>query len=119
MNAGTQYASSPCMAAERDPAYSDPLDGDRQQARDVARWRRAERQRLSDLRTALRQGGRARVSHDIATHLQGALSARELAPGKILSGYWPIKGEPDLRPFLAALHRAGVTIALPVVRSSA
>jgi 5,10-methenyltetrahydrofolate synthetase len=39
--------------------------------------------------------------------------------GFVLSGYWPIKGEPDLRPVLADLHRAGVTIALPVVESRA
>jgi 5,10-methenyltetrahydrofolate synthetase len=39
--------------------------------------------------------------------------------GCVLSGYWPIKGEPDLRPALAGLHRAGVTIALPVVETRA
>jgi len=115
MNASGTYASPPCMAAEVDPAYFDPLATDPQQARDVARWRRAERIRLAGLRVALGQGGRARVSDAIAAHLEGVLSTREARRGTILSGYWPIRGEPDLRPLLAALHHAGVIIVLPVV----
>ncbi len=47
------------------------------------------------------------------------LAERGTGWGTVLSGYWPIKGEPDLRPALADLHRAGVTIALPVVESRA
>lgn len=115
MNASGTYASPPCMAAEVDPAYFDPLATDPQQARDVARWRRAERIRLAGLRVALGQGGRTRVSDAIAAHLEGVLSIREARRGTILSGYWPIRGEPDLRPLLAALHHAGVIIVLPVV----
>jgi len=37
----------------------------------------------------------------------------------VLSGYWPIRGEPDLRPLLAELHAKGVVIALPVVQTRA
>jgi 5,10-methenyltetrahydrofolate synthetase len=33
----------------------------------------------------------------------------------VFSGYWPIKGEPDLRPVLEALHHAGARVALPLV----
>jgi hypothetical protein len=47
-----RYASPPCMAAEVDPAYFDPLPVDPEQARDVARWRRAERVRLRAERDA-------------------------------------------------------------------
>ena len=31
--------------------------------------------------------------------------------------YWPIRGEPDLRPVYPALHARGVQLALPVVDS--
>ena len=38
-----RYNSPPCMAADIAPDYFDPLAVDPQQARDVARWRKAER----------------------------------------------------------------------------
>ena len=113
------YASPPCMAAEVDPAYFDPLGVDLGQARDVARWRRAERARLAGLREGLGQAGRAQVSDRVAGHLGRVLTEGGVGRGCVLSGYWPIKGEPDLRPVLADLHRAGVTIALPVVETPA
>lgn len=114
---GRPCASPPCMAAEGEPACSDPQANDPQQARDVARWRQAERLRLAALREALGQAGRAGVSARVARHLADFL--HDLPRGAVLSGYWPIKGEPDLRPLLADLHRAGVTIALPVVETRA
>lgn len=114
-----RFASPPCMAAEVDPAYFDPLGVDPVQARDVARWRRAERVRLAGLRAALGQDGRAQVSARIAGHLRGALAGLGMRPGAVLSGYWPIRGEPDLRPLLKALHGEGVVIALPVVETRA
>lgn len=113
------YASPPCMAGEIAPDYFDPLATDQQQALDVARWRRAERVRLASLRVGLGQAGRAEVSARIARHLAALLPGLGLRPGTVLSGYWPIKGEPDLRPLLADLHRAGVTIALPLVETRA
>ncbi|MBA3909471.1 MAG: 5-formyltetrahydrofolate cyclo-ligase [Rhodobacter sp.] len=103
------------MAATVDPTYFDPLATDPEQARDVTRWRRAERARLAGLREVLGQSERARVSVAISAHLAEVLTARGVKRGTILSGYWPIKGEPDLRPLLAALHHAGVIVALPVV----
>lgn len=119
MTRGGTYASPPCMAAEVDPAYFDPLGVDPQQARDVARWRRAERTRLAGLRAGMDEAGRAQVSDRIAGHLGRVLSERGVGRGCVLAGYWPIGGEPDLRPVLADLHRAGVTIALPVVETRA
>jgi 5,10-methenyltetrahydrofolate synthetase len=38
-----------------------------------------------------------------------------LQPGTIVSGYWPLRGEPDLRPWLGGLHEQGLTCVLPVV----
>ena len=103
------HASPPCMPDEVDPV----------QARDVARWRRAERVSLAALRDSLGQAGRARVSDRIAAHLAPVLADRGAGQGAVLSGYWPIKGEPDLRPLMTDLHRAGVTLALPVVETRA
>ena len=37
----------------------------------------------------------------------------------VFSAYWPIKGEPDLRPLMTDLHAAGVTVALPLVETKA
>ncbi len=119
MSGRRTYASPPCLAAEMDPAYFDPLAVDPAQARDVARWRRAERVRLAGLRDDLGQAGRAQVSASIGQHLGAVLAERGAGRGSVLSGYWPIKGEPDLRPVLAAFHRAGMTIALPVVETRA
>lgn len=113
------YTSPPCMAAEVDPTYFDPLGTDAQQARDVARWRRAERARLASLREGLGQTGRAQVSNSICGHLETVLAARGTLRETVLAGYWPIRGEPDLRPILSDLHAAGVCIALPVVESRA
>lgn len=113
------YASPPCMAAEVDPTYFDPLGTDAQQARDVARWRRAERARLAGLREGLGQTGRAQASNSICGHLETVLAARGTLRESVLAGYWPIRGEPDLRPILSDLHAAGVCIALPVVETPA
>lgn len=114
-----RYASPPCMAAEVDPTYFDPLAVDPEQARDVARWRRAERIRLAGLRDVLGQSGRARVSAQISEHLSRVLAEGRAGQGSVLSGFWPIRGEPDLRPLLTDLHHTGVTIALPVVETRA
>lgn len=113
------FASSPCMAAEVDPAYFDPVAVDPAQERDVARWRKVERIRLAGVRDALGQGERVQVSDRIGQHLRGVLAARGAGRGTVLSGYWPFKGEPDLRPLLTELHDKGIIIALPVVETRA
>lgn len=52
----------------------------------------------------------------LAQQLRQVLSDRfDGAAGMVLSAYWPIKGEPDLRGLMAEQHEAGVIIALPVV----
>lgn len=119
MSRDGRYASPPCMAQDVDPAYFDPLAVDPDQARDVARWRRAERARLIALRQAMGQSGRHQAGVAIAAHLEAVLQARGVGSGIALAGYWPIRSEPDLRQTLATLHRAGVTIALPLVEQRA
>jgi 5-formyltetrahydrofolate cyclo-ligase len=108
-------ASPPCFVAEFDAGFVDS-----QQAQDVARWRKAERQRLRAERDAMSVADRAEKSRAIREHLARYLESRfgDMA-GRVFSGYWPIKGEPDLRPVLADLHEAGATVALPLVEVKA
>lgn len=37
-------------------------------------------------------------------------------PGMVVSGYWPIRDELDIRPLLTELHDEGLPVALPVVQ---
>lgn len=115
-----EHGSPPCMAGEVAPDYFDPLGVDPGQARDVARWRKAQRARLRAERDAISVAARRDAGAAMAAHLHRVLAARfGDAGGRILSAYWPIKGEPDLRPVMAALHEDGVTIALPLVETKA
>ena len=85
---------------------------DPEQARDVARWRKVERERLIAARMALPAEYRAAQALAIARELDRVLEGR---PGAIVSLYWPIRGEPDLRPWMRARFERGTRIALPVV----
>ncbi|HVN45005.1 MAG TPA: 5-formyltetrahydrofolate cyclo-ligase [Steroidobacteraceae bacterium] len=100
--------SSPCFLHELGPDGA-PLD--RQQARDVARWRKAERQRLIALRCALPAEERALHTAAIGRALDAMIPA---GTQEIVSVYWPIRAEPDLRPWMQAACLRGLRIALPV-----
>lgn len=114
------FSSPPCYAAEVAPEYFDPLAVDPEQVRDVARWRKAERTRLRDARLALSVAERKEIGAALAGHLRQVLQDHfGGAQGNVFSAYWPIKGEPDLRPLMAELHQAGVTVALPLVETRA
>ncbi|MFY2824560.1 5-formyltetrahydrofolate cyclo-ligase [Ruegeria sp. MALMAid1280] len=115
-----QYASSPCMAHEIAPNYFDPMASDPEQERDVARWRRAERTRLRNARHTLSVEMRRQVGQTLCRNLSDFLDERfDGACGRVLSAYWPIKAEPDLRPLMTQLHEAGCIIALPIVEQKA
>lgn len=112
------YASPPCAAKEIAPDYFDPLSVDPAQARDVARWRRAERNRLLAARRSQDVAALRAVGQALASHVAGLVAARfPSLNGLTLSGYWPIQSEPDLRPLLSAWHAAGAAVALPVVET--
>lgn len=114
------YASPPCMAGEVDPAYFDPSETDPDQAQDVARWRKATRANLRGARDALSVADRQEIGRALSEHLRAVLQEKfNGARGKVLSCYWPIKGEPDLRQLMAELHTSGVLIALPIVEVKA
>lgn len=86
------------------------IGADRRPRLDVAHWRKAERQRLIALRLALAREYRAAVTRRIAETLDRTIPTGE---GSIVSGYWPIQGEPDLRMWMRAAHERGIRIALP------
>lgn len=108
------------MAHEVDPTYFDASAFDPEQERDVVRWRKVKRDELRAARKALSVDEHTSVSARLARALEGVLKAKfDGATGLTLSMYWPIKGEPDLRPLMAKLHGAGVVIALPLVETKA
>jgi len=111
-----RYASPPCMAGEIAPDYFDPLGVDPEQARDVARWRKAERVRLRAERSGMSAAARGAAGAALSGHLRDLLADRfGDMRDRVFSAYWPIKGEPDLRSLMADLHAARVRVALPLV----
>ena len=105
-------AGSPaCFLHELDPAGSPRVDP--QQALDVNRWRKAERERLIAARLRLAPESRGAQTLAIAGDLDRLVPA---AAGTIVSVYWPIRGEPDLRPWMLAKYAQGIRLALPEAR---
>ncbi|WP_163850794.1 5-formyltetrahydrofolate cyclo-ligase [Pseudooceanicola aestuarii] len=103
----TDGGTSPCFAH----LLIDGQPVDPETARDVARFRRAERARLVAAR-ALPSKARARATARLIAGLDRIIVA---APGVTISAYWPIRGEPDLRAWMERAHAAGARILLPVV----
>ncbi|HSO46794.1 MAG TPA: 5-formyltetrahydrofolate cyclo-ligase [Rhizobiaceae bacterium] len=103
------YASPPCFMHELDaglrhvPPAPDP---------DVMRWRKVERERLIAVRLAIGADERLAFANVIASRLDELIGDAE---GKVVSLYWPFRGEPDLRGWMKALEARGVKCALPVV----
>jgi 5-formyltetrahydrofolate cyclo-ligase len=108
--AGDDTPGSPaCFLHELDADGRVGLD--RQQGRDVARWRKAERARLLSMRLKLTQAYRDALTESIASSLDSLIPTSD---GTIVSAYFPIRGEPDLRPWMRAAHARGIHIAVPV-----
>lgn len=107
------FASPACFLHEVDPAYSGlPGPLDLQAWTDVNRWRKAERERLIAARLDVPAETRAGWAEAIAA---GVLAEIGDVEGRIVSAYWPFRGEPDLRPFMEEVARRGGRTALPVV----
>lgn len=112
------FSSPPCYAAEIAPDYFGSGGVDPEQARDVARWRKAERTRLRDERSKISPLERHAQSEVMRRHLGDFLWNRlDDNANHVFSAYWPINGEPDFRPLMRDLHDAGITVALPVVET--
>jgi 5,10-methenyltetrahydrofolate synthetase len=105
-----EYSSPVCFMHELDPDFRMPRGSSTWT--DVARWRKAERERLIGARMAMsvdeRKTGSGRIAAN-ATRAIGKIGSR------IVSLYWPFRGEPDLRDWMLEIIDHGGRIALPVV----
>lgn len=98
-----RMAAGPAVAAGTET----PLSGS-----EIAGWRRRQRQALIAQRLAHSAEGRARAAVSILRRLTEVVGE---ARGRKISLYWPFRGEPDLRPFIAATWQQGGVALLPVV----
>jgi 5,10-methenyltetrahydrofolate synthetase len=79
---------------------------------DVLRWRKEQRRRLIEERKALNPQARREKSARIASLLDLTIARFS---GRIVSAFWPTRGEPDLRDWAIRVAERGGRIALPVV----
>ncbi|RUU08723.1 5-formyltetrahydrofolate cyclo-ligase [Mesorhizobium sp. M7A.T.Ca.TU.009.01.3.2] len=107
-DAPAQYSSPPCFMHELDPEFRAPSSD----WIDVRRWRKAERERLIAARLAVSADARAVMSQRIADGLDAIIG--QIA-GRMVSLYWPFRGEPDLRSWMASINERGGRTALPIV----
>jgi len=106
----SEYASPPCFMHELMPEFrASSLSS---AWSDVTRWRKAERERLIGERMTWSADLRLAKAETIARKLDHAIGK---VGNRIISLYWPFKGEPDLRSWLIQLIERGARIALPVV----
>ncbi|TIL37339.1 5-formyltetrahydrofolate cyclo-ligase [Mesorhizobium sp.] len=103
-----RYSSPPCFMHELDPEFRPPLAD----WNDVKRWRKAERERLIAARLAVPADVRTAMSQRIGESLDAVIG--DIA-GRMVSLYWPFRGEPDLRAWIASVNERGGRTALPVV----
>jgi 5-formyltetrahydrofolate cyclo-ligase len=75
-------------------------------------WRRAERQRLLALRTAVPPAQRRQWGGEIEARLRSVLKERQ---SLVLGVYWPFQGEFDPRPLIDWVIAQGSAVALPAV----
>ena len=108
-----EYASPACFMHEVDPTYFglSPRGGPLQKT-DVMRWRKSERARLINDRLDMSVSARRRNADHIAEKLDATIGD---VLGRIVSAYWPLRGEPDLREWLERVASRGGRYALPVV----
>jgi 5,10-methenyltetrahydrofolate synthetase len=113
----TECASPPCYLREVDPLYSGlpPPSAHAPFApppSDLIPWRKAQRERLIAQRLSLSAMTRAEHAQRMSEQLDTLIGD---APRRIVSAYWPFRGEPDLRNWLKDLQDRGMRTALPVV----
>ena len=106
------YGSPPCFMHEREEDAGPGRPSDPVTWADIRQWRKAERERLIEARLAIPAETRAEMAGRIAQGLEAAIGD---AKGRMISLYWPFRGEPDLRPWIVSVVERGGGIALPVV----
>lgn len=111
-DAPPSFSSPACFLHEVDPGYAGlPRPPDMTAWADVNLWRKSERQRLIAERLAVRAEDRAVAGEFIAALVFAEIGNVE---GRVVSAYWPFRGEPDLRPLMQEIVRHGGHAALPV-----
>ncbi len=106
-----EYSSPPCFMHELSPDFQ-PREEHSSAWGDVARWRKAERERLIAARLAMTASERTARAARIAAGLDRAIGP---VSRRIVAVYWPFRGEPDLRNWSIRVIERGGRIALPVV----
>lgn len=100
------YSSPPCYLHESGSTSDKSAEWGR-----VREWRAEQRERLIRLRDYLTGDEQARRSEQIRCQLDA-----ELYPeSDRVASYWPLPGEPDLRPFVSELIHRGGSAALAVI----
>lgn len=79
---------------------------------DAARWRKSARERLIAARLKVSVDERGRIADEVSGVLDRLIGC---SPGRVVAVYWPVRGEPDLRPWMVRKTMRGMRIALPVV----
>lgn len=77
--------------------------------------KRTLRQRIEALRLVVDQKDGPDAARAIMQHFLANRTALGIRPGMVVSGYWPMSTEIDVRPLLARLDQHQVICALPVV----
>lgn len=107
-----QELSSPaCSLHEVSSSYMG-MDRTEEPVVDIATWRKAERIRLIGERKSLSPQDRDRCTAAIAKALDDIFSEVQ---GRVISLYWPYRGEPDLRHWMTAAEARDASCALPIV----
>jgi 5,10-methenyltetrahydrofolate synthetase len=107
MGIGTADMARPETGLRQETAAGEPTGWS-----EVAAWRRTTRARLLEQRTQMAAKERDARSARIAGALDRAIGR---IAGRVVGVYWPIKGEPNLYPWIRKLAEKGVSFALPVV----
>ena len=79
---------------------------------ETAEWKQRERKAAAERRAAA-FAALPNAGHDLAQRFHEAV---RLPRGAVVSGYWPLAGELDIRPLLHQIHEQGHPIGLPVVK---
>jgi 5-formyltetrahydrofolate cyclo-ligase len=104
------FASPPRFMQGEQPDQAKPADP--RVWADVKAWRKTERERLIGSRLAVSADARAVMARRIADGLDAATGD---VSDRLISLYWPFRGEPDLRPWMNSVIERGGRVALPVV----
>src|SRR5688500_3070664 len=83
------------------------------EAPEIVAWKQRERRTATE-RRAKAFAELPNAGHDLAARF---LDAVHLPRGAVVSGYWPLEGELDIRPLLHQIHEQGHPIGLPVVKA--